>query len=105
MATDTSIRPVMTAEEWAMVKAEKITLREPAEILPRRDPDSPRFTWDTASVIALANHQLPDGDPRKITFNDAVACVAAAEWGTLGPKAREQLRLLGEKLNALLPPE
>lgn len=111
---DEPIPPVLTPEEW-------------------RDPESvaalaralPTTADGIARTVAVANHALPDGDPRKLTREDIDACgmgwVAGEEMARLMGEptdgeephltaarrfvaATHRLLRLAEKLDALLPP-
>ena len=61
------------------------------------------FTGDKlAMLIALANHALPDDDPRKLTWEDSHAVREA--WETLGGADPDStLYRIAQKLAAFLP--
>jgi len=121
------MEPALTVEEWAAWRIEPLSLKgqlvvhddaDGLEIVTYENPGDvagmAKFkidTWDRggiAGVMALANHALPDDDPRKIT---------RADVENLRDEARAQreqysdehmglwLDGLADKLAALLPQE
>jgi hypothetical protein len=86
------MRPVLTPGEWAECERMATPGIEHAEVL--------------RMSIALANGQLPVGDPLKFTREDAAAVGHAAAFydshGMTAPAA--QLRALAERIESIQPP-
>lgn len=94
------VRPALSAGEWAELDhypASPSTL-EDVQTLPLID--------DRHRAVALANHALPDGDPRKITRAD-VDALRDDLSDHPDDRARQEavLRRIADKIAALLPPE
>lgn len=102
MANETEIRPALTPEEWADIRAHGLPNCCVANDF-----------YSEVAQLAMANYALPDADPRKITRTDV-------EWlrkllydrgwedgkpGEDEPEWDQQRDALAAKLAALLPPE
>jgi hypothetical protein len=86
------IKPALKAEEWATAE---------------RTPRSVGINF--ARVMALANHDMPDDDPRKITRADVELLEWVAEQmrkAPIGvPDGDYKVDRLADRLAALLPPD
>jgi len=99
---DQSIQPALTPEEWALVGNGRLGALN--DLVERWDRENLAF------VIALANHALPDGDPRKITREDVAwlyTLTTDVDNGNYQIFASDVtcLRFIAAKLAALLPPK
>jgi hypothetical protein len=114
MATEANrIEPVLTAEEWAEVKRLdcRAHFQATTDLPPRLREMA--LASDQGRAMAVANSQLPDDDPRKITHEDVEVVQqmaddtfdAADSMDTSPNTTHFTLRRLAEKLRALLPPE
>lgn len=100
------IEPVLSREEWARVAKDdiRVTLAFPAET-----PDFPderiMITSEWApDLIALANHGLPESDPRKITREWIDLLNRAASNENKGDMDAVALKSLADALESYLPP-
>lgn len=103
MATDTTIAPALTPEEWAYERHEMNRGEFDRLYYMRRDGAGD----STFAVMAKANDELPDGDPRKITRADIERLGDARHALILmeDKQGSHAIRTLYQKLAALLPPE
>lgn len=96
----TKIPPALTDEEWNAYRERRLTF-DPGldDIIGHPDPDFP------ARAIAIANDQLPSGDPRKITRARVERLRDAAhqldQHG--GPSPAWDLRRIAAVLDSYLP--
>ena len=90
------IEPALSAEEWAGKVEYEYSVNHGSEYL----ADGPEAAH---KIIALANHELPDDDPRKITREKLTAFVRMDLRGPPGVPGHftEFLRAL----ESYLPPE
>lgn len=98
------IEPALTAEEWARIERDVPIMRiSTVDDVCSLDLD------DKVAAIAIANHTLPDGDPRKITRDDVDFLEWVAEQmrkAPIGsPDDDAKLDRFADRLRALLPPE
>ena len=100
------IEPVLTREEWERVARDdsRVTLAFPAE-----GPDLPNerimITAEWApDMIAIANHGLPDSDPRKITREWIDLLNRAARGAIRNSADVRALTLVAAALESYLPP-
>ena len=115
--TNQTIPPALTAEEWeqgfadwgVMYDHSGVSLGSPSRkgISVYTDGDDVDVAADQLpSLIALANHALPDGHPLKITRADVVAARRIShDSGGWTDENRDIVERLAAKLAALLPPE
>lgn len=110
--SDQQITPALTPEEWAEALERGGLSKDGTYYLPERAPDgltvgitSEIGTFfdhqELPTLIALANHALPDTDPRKITREDVELVKQAHGLSRQIP----DFDRLAAKLAALLPPE
>ena len=115
------LKPALSAEEWAgeppylVAKVEStspgiwlLDWGKSGRVLRVRNDDETEFDCtDGAALMAIANHALPDSDPRKITRADIEPLIRAA--GDIRPLGfaddAQALCELYAKLESLLPPE
>lgn len=109
-----ALRPALTPEEWAqgfvdwgLMHAHRgVTLNKHGGVEVYDDTDSADVAPnELPSLIALANHALPEGHPGKLTWEDVEAVTDAAR-GQEHEFNQSDARLdaLAAKLAALLPP-
>ncbi|MEP6618792.1 MAG: hypothetical protein ABJE47_05740 [bacterium] len=101
------IQPVLSREEWARVARDdvRVTLAFPAEAPDLPDERLMITTEWAPDLIALANHGLPDNDPRKITREWIDVLKRAADGGQRSGTDHEVLELLAAALESYLPPQ
>jgi hypothetical protein len=105
---------VLTPVEWRSRKSGAISIDivESETHVTVRDPDgevvSVTGTDEVLKLIALANHALPDDDPRKICRSDLAVLSVLIDRidrrGAGGPQLLGLAETLYDKLAALLPP-
>ena len=102
---DETIEPVLSVEEWERVAKDdvRITLPFPAESADLPDERIMITVEWAPDVIALANHGLPDTDPRKITREWIELLIRAARDGAPAEQARA-LEAMAAALASYLPP-
>lgn len=125
--TVTAIPPALTSKEWAspylylqatVYDSERngaaeihADLSGPRSIVITEHPSETRVAFDDpamlASLVALANNALPDGDPRKIVRDDVWALRDHAHRARRQERAGDaaDLDAIAAKLAALLPPD
>ena len=101
MPDTAKIQPALTAEEWAEWRDEVREL----------GTDNALSQWgencEAETVVAVANDALPDDDARKITSGD-LDMLTSACWELEDSRKQahaDALRVLRDRLAALLPPE
>lgn len=118
-----AVEPALSAEEWhdgyvdwAEARGARLSTDGYCHIALYDDGDEIALAArELPALIALANHALPDGDPRKITRADVEVLEEASRYlgarayaddaGTYERTGAMSLRTLSAKLRALLPRE
>jgi hypothetical protein len=115
--SDQAITPALTPEEWAEALERGGLSKDGTYYLPERAPNgltvgitSEIGTFfhqqEIPTLIALANHALPDTDPRKLTREDLHAVMDASNGQESEfNEGDDRLYRLEAKLAALLPPD
>lgn len=101
------IEPVLSRDEWARVAKDsvRVTLAFPAEA-PDETDERLMITAEWApDLIALANHGLPDSDPRKFTRAWIDLLNRAANVGGADGADQHALKALANALESYLPPD
>ena len=107
------IVPALEPHEWRQRRCGAVSLsRVENEVhVVVRDPDEQLVSVSTPqelfALMALANHALPDDDPRKITEEKVrtLEAISTDMWhGHRAAEHREALAMLARTLTALLPP-
>lgn len=101
------IEPVLSRDEWERVVKDdvRVILAFPAEGADMPDERIMLTTEWAPDLIALANHGLPDSDPRKITREWIDLLNRAATNGNEDGADARALKSLAEALESYLPPE
>ncbi len=93
------IQPALTAQQWNDYRERRLTM-DPGldDIIAHPDPEFP------ARAIAIANDQLPEGDPRKITMPRLMRLRDAADQLDQhgGPSPAWDLRRIADVLASYL---
>lgn len=95
--SDTRIESAMTPKEWR-----DEAMDEPSILGDIRYIDNPKHL---AKIIALANSQLPDDDPRKVTRGTVAELRGHAHRAPDGSWDRHELSQIADALESYLPPE
>lgn len=100
MSNGPKIEPALTAQEWAAYRERRLTM-DPGldDIIANPDPEFP------PRAIAIANDQLPDADPRKITMPRVMRLREAADLldAREGMSPAWELRRIADILASWLP--
>ena len=99
------IEPVLSREEWERVSRddERVTLEFPADDELPDERIMVTAEW-APDLIALANHGLPDSDPRKIRREWIDLLNRAAKGNDTNGADHRALKAVAEALESYLPP-